>query len=677
MDYSRNNNNYNNNNFNKANNNETNSSKPTKSIFNFPKIEMAARKDANKKYGNDNCDINFLMSKYIPKSLSENFNQMSEENKNKFFLGLNKYYTNLCQTGGEIAELLKVSIKLKEFLDYSSAPKTSNTETNSPTGYEPKMEEDNIDDDIYTGDDSIYSEFLDCSNIYPEEVLIEASKHYNKAEYLIENGKHLQALEELKKTKRIIPEKSELINDNIIMIINPFTVKENNKEYYYGEKIKALNEKLVIALKTNDDLCYLYQEFASAYGELKNYNKQIEYWKKAVDLTGYGTIYGYNLAKTYKKLGLYDEALKIYKYIKENALTFAKSHNIDIDSLILEINDLKRSKTSNNTQINQPDLEHSLKGDEYFNKKEYEKALSEYKAAYKTNKNEISYLIKEIIIKEMYDCPYYALIGKLGYIISHFDEIEIVSQALWFCEKNGEYNYLPLLYTICGDYCYYEDLGIRGAEIFYSLAIYLLNMVPTNEKFAAPYYKLARIKEQLRRYEEALTLFNYTNSLDKSYDTQKDIKRVESAIKDGGKSNIIEVNKLIDEMIKYCKSGAFSEVIQIGKIASEYDPNNATIYYLICCAAEIKNDYYNLKWAAKEGYRAYIRNSNQYKKIEYLYFYYWLGKCCKFENKQKQASYYFQLTDDEDEMTKKLVTKKALNELYLMTSGVKMYEDVD
>lgn len=487
----------NNNNFNKINNNKTESMKPTKSIFNFPKIEMAARKEANKKFGNDNWDIEILMSKYIPKSLSENFNQMSEENKNNFFLTLSNNYTNICNTGGEIAELLKVSEKFNDYLKYSSTPKTPNIYSNSSiinAGYDSNIEEGIIDDEI----------------------------------------------------------------DNIS-----------------------------------------------------------------------------------------------------------------------KINEIKQSQLSNKKNNNQLGLEHSQKGDTYFNQKEYEKALSEYKAAYKINKNEISYLIKEIMVKEMFECPYYALLSKLGCTISHFNELELISEALNFCEKNGEYNYLPFLYTLCGDYCRYEDLGIRGSYIFYGLAIDLLNMVPDSEKFAAPYYKLARIKEQFRKNEEALTLFHYTNSIDKSYDTQKDIKRVESAIKDGGKNNLIEANKLIEEMIKCCKSGAFSEVIQKGKIASEYDPDNATIYYLICCAAEIKNDYYDLKWAAKEGIRAYRYNSNQDKKIDELYFYYWLGKCCKFENKQEQASYYFQLISEIDDDIKKVVTKKALNELYLMTCGRKLYEDVN
>ena len=670
--------NNNNNNFNKINNNKTDYIKPTKSIFNFPKIEMAARKEANKIFGNDNWDIEILMSKYIPKSLSENFNQMSDEYKNKFFYTLRKHYTNISHTGGNIAELLNVSGKLNNYLNNSSFPQTSNIRTYSPiieAGYDSNIEEENIDEDVDR--DPIYSEFLDYSNLYSEEVLIEASMHYYKAEKLIERGKHLKALEEFKIVKQIIPEKSELINDNIIMIINPYTVKDNNKEYYYGEKIKALNESLEIALKTNNDLCYLYQELASAYGELKNYNKRIECLKKATDLAGYGSIYGHNLALTYKEIGLYDEALKIFKYIKENAPSFAKVHNINIDSLISEINVLKHSKMSNNTKTKQLDFEHSRKGDEYFNKKEYEKAFSEYDAAYRININEISYLIKKIMVKEMFECPYYGLIGKLGCILYYFEEIELVSQALWFCEEKGEYNYLPFLYTLCGDYCRYEDIGIRGAEILYGLAVDLLNMVPANEKFAAPYYKLARIKEQLKKYDEALTLCQYANIIDKTYDIQKDINRLESAIKDGGKNNSIEANKLIAEMIKCCKSGAFSEVIQKGKIASEYDPDNATIYYLICCAAEIKNDYYNLKWAAKEGFRAYRYNSNQYMQIEYLYFYFWLGKCCKFENKQKQASYYFQLISEIDDDIEKVVTKKALNEISLMTCGRKLYEDVN
>ena len=93
----------------------------------------------------------------------------------------------------------------------------------------------------------------------------------------------------------------------------------------------------------------------------------------------------------------------------------------------------------------------------------------------------------------------YILIRFLDF--SHILFVITISKALKECERLDKIEYLPFLFTILGDYVTYEGSGkIRQAEKFYELAINLLNLVPNDEKFAAPYYKLARLKEHNKKY---------------------------------------------------------------------------------------------------------------------------------------------------------------------------------
>ncbi len=505
----------------------------------------------------------------------------------------------------------------------------------------------------------MYNQFKDCKDKYPEEILIEAYKHYQKAESLCRENRHLQAVEEFKKVKEILPEQTNDINNRIRMLINCYTVSDDNKEYYYNYKIQILNEDLEIAIKTNnkDDLCNVYNEMAITYEELNDTNKTIKYMKKAVDIAGLASIYGTNLANCYESLGLYDEALNIYKFISENNPSFAEQYDINLDPQISRLNDLKQGKRwGENPNIHS---EHSQKGDEYFNKQDYVSAFSEYNASYELDKKEISYLIKMLMVKEMYETEY-------------LYEMQIVSNTLMTCEQNDKIEYLPFLLTLCGDYIMYEfsTLAKEQAENCYEIAIDLLNKVSTNEKFAAPYYKLARIKEQQKKYQEAMTLYQFTNIIDKYYDTEKDIERIRLMYADDGISNKKSAERLVLEMEFCLNSKSFSEVIIKGKKALEYDPNNVKAYYLICKAFEAlkdnlsKNQRYEFKWFAMEGLKAtninYCKVSNEGSTDDI--FYWFLGICCKLENKKEQANYYFDRIIDLECLKNTVIETKAREE---------------
>jgi tetratricopeptide (TPR) repeat protein len=539
------------------------------------------------------------------------------------------------------------------------------------------------EDDSFFMDNMRY-EYRDYLDKYPEDVLIEAYKHFLKAEKMIDEGKRLESIEEYEIVKKLVPEKTRSINAHLCMLINRNTVNEDNKEYYYNIKLNLLNERLEIALKSNNqgDLCNVYNELGCFYGELNDNLKRLQYFKKAVGIAGLTSIYGTNLAICYKDLGLYDEAIKIYKIIKSTSPSFAEEYDMNLDYEISRLNDMKLGKITGKTDENQEQkntenklaLEHSQKGDEYFNKGDYEKAFIEYNAACEIDKNEIQYLIKMIMLKEMYECEY-------------LYEVETISKALKECERLDKIEYLPFLFTIMGDYVTYEGSGkIKQAEKFYELAIDLLNLVPNDEKFAAPYYKLARLKEHNKKYYEALTLYQFISFIDDSYNTDIDINRVKLLYENNGTSNSKEVNNLIIEM-EYClKAGSYFEVLQRGKKALEYEPDNVKVHYLICKAFEKnklilnKSLYYEFKWFAKEGMKA--NNIDHYKIDENErtenYFRWFLGLCCKFENKKEQAQYYFDYIVDLDDVRNKKLTKKAANELFFMYHGKILYkEDLD
>ena len=103
--------------------------------------------------------------------------------------------------------------------------------------------------------------------------------------------------------------------------------------------------------------------------------------------------------------------------------------------------------------------------------------------------------------------------------------------------------------------------------------------------------------------------------IDKSYNVERDIFRVNSLHEDGGISISKEANKLITNMKNYLESKHFLEVINTGMEALNYEQFNLEIYYMICKAAENEKKYYELKWSALVGMIYACYNSD----YEYAY----------------------------------------------------------
>ena len=186
-------------------------------------------------------------------------------------------------------------------------------------------------------------------------------------------------------------------------------------------------------------------------------------------------------------------------------------------------------------------------------------------------------------------------------------------------------------------------------------------MVPIKKRFAAPYYKLSRIKEQENEFNEALSLLKTSNEIDSFYNINNDVKRILSEQKEG-----LEYNKMLGK--KYVKSlkdllakPSSDALITEGLKDLDYVPYNLQIYYLICKAAEKRYRYYELKWAAIEGRRIELHHFGQ--EIIPDYFLYILGICCKHENKDDEAYEIFDAIVGDDPYRPDEISKKAFEEL--------------
>ena len=289
-------------------------------------------------------------------------------------------------------------------------------------------------------------------------------------------------------------------------------------------------------------------------------------------------------------------------------------------------------------------------GNYYSDILDYESAFKEFNIAFEINKTNLDYIFRKIMIKEIYESQY-------------SPESDLCFEAIQASEKNNDFNYLPFFLTVYGDSISYEAWGhSKEASVYYEIATYLLNMVPVENRFAAPYYKLSRAKEQDNQLEEALNLLKQVNEIDKSYKIDKDVNRILSQLRDGGESNKEQEKKYLKQIKRYLSANSYDMVLFDGKKALEFAPNNVEIYNLICQAAERKKNYYDMKWAAKEGLRLSLAEYDE--KGLFYYLIYLLGLCCKFENKKEQAKYYFELIVECDEYKSNEVTSKAENELF-------------
>ncbi len=235
------------------------------------------------------------------------------------------------------------------------------------------------------------------------------------------------------------------------------------------------------------------------------------------------------------------------------------------------------------------------------------------------------------------------------YESQYADENEKAFLAIKLCERNDWFNYLPLIYTIYGDSISYEAWGQgKQAKEYYELAVFLLDMLPAKERFAAPYYKLGRLQEKANNYKEALKLFEQIKNIDKTFDIEDDIKRIQMQLEDNGESNQEKTINHINLMKKYLQSKLYKMVIEEGKNALKYSPNNIESYCLIIKAAKELSLVFELKWASKEGLRLDLDEYNEAKVFDELILS--LGRCCKYENKYEQAKSYFNMLVEDDDL---------------------------
>ena len=176
---------------------------------------------------------------------------------------------------------------------------------------------------------------------------------------------------------------------------------------------------------------------------------------------------------------------------------------------------------------------------------------------------------------------------------------------------------------------------------------YYAYMVSEKDRFAAPYYKLARIREAKKMYKEALELLMQVKKIDSSYMIDDDIKRIKMILENTDRFKNIATNQ-INAIKRYENSkNNNEEIFKECKEALKFVPNNTEILYLFSKAASNLNLFYEFKWAIKEYTR--VCHSEYDKEIYYYYLIISLGKICKYEKKYEEAKYYFGLiVHDED-----------------------------
>ncbi len=489
---------------------------------------------------------------------------------------------------------------------------------------------------------------------YPEEVLLEAYDHYLNAQELIYKGKRSLAIKEYEYIKKVLPEESKSMDDLIAIHIS-IGISQNEEGMDKEKEFDSLYASLKVALESGNikEICRIYNSLGVAYSNNKNYEKALEFYTKAIENSPSPFLYYSNLALCYEEMGRYDDAIAIYYKLKKEAPDYDSHFKPDYN--IERINDIKSGKIGKNGEEYYLAIEHLNKGDEAFNNSNVIKALSEYNTAFGINENSSQVLCKILLCLNIYD--------------SHYsDEQEKGFQAIKLCERNNCFNYLPFIYTLYGDSISYQAWGQGNqAKEYYEMAVFLLDMIPANERFAAPYYKLGLLHEKEKNFKEALKLFEQAKIINETYNIEKDIQRVKIQLEDNGKSNKENADKHIKQMKKYYESKLYKMVIEEGKKALDYSPNNIESYCLISKAAEELSLLFEQKWASKEGLRLDLDDYNESNLYNDLMFS--LGRCCKHENKYDQAKIYFEVLVENDEFGTEGIKDKALEELYSLSSS--------
>ncbi len=425
-----------------------------------------------------------------------------------------------------------------------------------------------------------------------------------------------------------------------------------DKNTYFYQETKKLKDRL---LDTFDSLRYLENEkqIESLKSEDNNpdsANKENSESKNNKAPLHSESVYAeahkhYLIAEEFAKKGNIHGAIFQYSMVKEMLPEYADH----LDKLIKELQgSIDKIVAGRNAD------ELYNKGLDFFNKSEYEEAYKKLNCAHSCNNNNLDYIFGKILIKELYVLTYREEYSD--------DEDTITDEAIELSIKNNSFSYLPFLLTVFGDSMAYEfSDNLKEALANYELAIYFLNLIPIHERFAAPYYKLGRLKEYFNNYKEALLLYEQVKIIDASYRIEDDINRVTSHLQDGGAANKRQENYYLELMNKSFSSRLFDDVIINGKKALSYNPFNVETYYIICQAAEYNNQY-DLKWAAKEGLYYLLSSDDDFF---FDYFYFILGKCCLYEKKIEQAKYYWKQLI-ECESTDKEIVERCKEELAIL-----------
>ena len=334
-------------------------------------------------------------------------------------------------------------------------------------------------------------------------------------------------------------------------------------------------------------------------------------------------------------MGKYDEAISLYNEIK--SIAPEADEHLQPDFHIAQIKDIISGKIKPDKRMDNNSIlaeERSKNGDSSFNSRLYENAISCYKSALGIKRDSIDNLFKILLCLNIYESAYY-------------DESEKGLEALILCANTDSFKYLPFICTQYGDSRSYESWGqSKLAWEYYEIAVFLLDMVPVNERFAAPYYKLGRLKEQDKNYKEALKLYEKTKEIDFNYNVDDDIKRVNNVLQ-GNNKNDEEYLKQFNLIQQYQNKNLHKMVVDVGKKALKNSPNNIELLFTIASSAELASLLFEQKWALKEGLRLDL---DEYDEKQLFYeFIISLGICCKKEQKFEQAKYYFSVILDNDE----------------------------
>ena len=606
--------------------------------------ESCIRVSNNQDVKNEFCNIYYLMGKYyyleqqLYSKAIECFKKSLEYSKNKpqnELLDVYRYLVILYDTVGNFKEALEIcDLILSIKSDYFDIPQMRIKIINKiKAGVTVEV----VNHNNYRSDMNYY--FKNSVGKYPEKYIQEAYEHYLNAEKLVQSGKRAQAIKEFQLVKKLLPEESKQLNDLISLHISIGIGQEEegmDKDLLFECLFENL--KFISVSGNQKELARIYNALGNAYSDIGAYDKAVDYHKKSLSIRP-DPFHYQNLAICYTSMGKYYDAIEIYEKIKK--VYPQVEQDIKPDYQIERINGIISGKINPNEKIDDNKIladEQSKKGDLQFDKQNYVKAIENYNAAFGI-KETIAYLYKILLSKNIYESPYY-------------EESEQGFSAVDLCAKEDDFKYLPFVCTVYGDALSYEAWGKSKLSLeYYEMAVFLLDMVPIKERFAAPYYKLARLKEEAKNYKEALKLFEQTKEIDKNYSVEGDINRIKNILDGKEEFNQKEFTNHYEQMKKYQKAKIFNMFIEEGKKALEYSPNNIKIYYLIATSTIKIPLPFEAKWAIKEGLRLELDKYDEdqlfYKCILIL------GKCCKYEMKKEQAKYYFDvILESEDDRSR-------------------------